>query len=294
MTPPNNNINIIWDYRYTDAALLTGSGAQDGYPLANLQDDDRQRPWRSPNLTDQYVTWNMQTPVYCTCLALVQHNFTVNAQVRVQASESADFAVLLKDDLYDACEDMIGFGEGGFGAHGAGGAILYAERSFYAPRTLRIIYFEPDPGEDHIRARYWRLQFIDPDNPTGFFDIGRAVLCCYDNYLCQFEFDWAYGGQDESVIDKSVGNKTWIDAREVEPTLRLPWNTFPAEDVYWRFRFYAQKVGLSQPHIIDPAPAGRTSERYFLAKYCRLQEIPEMTCFAPGLHSVELAVIEEV
>jgi hypothetical protein len=293
MTRPNDNINIIWDNRYADAAGLTGSGAQSGYPPANLQDPDRQRPWRSPGLTDQWVAWDMGESIYCTCLALVQHNFTINGQVRVQAANVADFGVLLKDDLYDACEDMIGAGEGGFGAHGAGGTILYAEREFYTPRTLRIIYFDP-VGEDHVRARYWRLQFTDAANPTGYLEIGRIYLCCYDNYGCQFEFDWSYGGQDDSVIDASVGDKVWIDPREVQPILRLPWRTFPREDVYWRFRFYVERVGLSQPHIVDPVPAGGAGERFFLAKYCRLYEIPEMRAVAPRLYEVELAVIEEV
>jgi hypothetical protein len=188
---------------------------------------------------------------------------------------------------------MIGSGSGGFGSHGSGGTILYAERDFYAPRTLRIIYFDP-VGDDHVQARYWRLQFTDAANPSGFVELGRAVLCCYDNYACQFEFDWSYSGQDDSEIDKSVGNKAWIDAREVEPILRLPWQTFPVDDVYWRFHFYAQRVGLSQPHIVDPVPAGTASERFFLAKYCRLNEYPEMRSVSPGLFAVELAVIEEV
>jgi hypothetical protein len=290
----SQNLRIIWDNRFFIAANLAASSAADNFPVSNLQDKMRSRTWRTTGLTAESLTVDFGESIYCTCLALVDHNFTVAGTVRVQAADDPAFAVLLKDDVYDACEDMIGFGEGGFGAHGAGGTILYEERSFYAPKTLRIIYFEPAAGEDHVRARYWRLIPTDPDNPTGYFSLGRMFLCTHDSYAYQFEFGWDMGGEDESEITPSVGGQDWIDRRPVRRTLRLPWQYFDDVDKYWRLAFFSQTVGVSQDFIIDPVPDGRTSERFFTSMLGRLSEIPKIAAGSPGLSEVELNIIEQL
>lgn len=187
-------LRIIWNNRHFDAAVLTASSAVATLPAANLQDVQRKRVLRSIGVGTWTVTIDFGESIYRTCMALINHNFTFAATVRVQASDAADFGTLLKNDLYNVWEDIIGYGEGGMGVHGYGGAILESERKLFAPEPIRIIYFEPEEGADHVKARYWRWEFEDAANPDDYFEIGRAYLCLYDAYGKQFSWSWPYGG----------------------------------------------------------------------------------------------------
>jgi hypothetical protein len=263
-------LTIIWDNRWFDAAVLTPSSAAAGYPAACLQDAQQTRTWRTTGLTGASLAIDLGAAQYCSCLALINHNLTFNGKVRVQAAAVPDFGTLLKDDEYDAWPDIIGAGEGGAGQHGAGGVLLDSERRYYVPNPLRILYFEPPEGQDHVSARYWRLLFEDAGNPDGFVEIGRIFLGLYDEYARNPGYGWGYSYQDDSSITRSPGGQPWTDRRLPYRILDLPWKAFLNEDKYWRLAFFLKQVGISRDFVIDCFPAGRPSERFYTALYGRI------------------------
>lgn len=290
-------LTIIWDNRKFDAAVLTPSSAAPGYPAACLQDAQQTRTWRTTGLGDEFLAIDLGESQYCTCLVLVNHNLTFSGRVRVQAADDPDFAALLKDEEYDAWPDIIGAGEGGAGQHGAGGVLLDSERRYYVPNPLRIIYFEPPLGEDHVSARYWRLLFNDPDNADGFVESGRLFLGLYDEYAKKPGYGWGYSYQDDSAITRSPGGQPWTDRRLPYRILRLPWKNFLNEDKYWRLAFFLKQVGISRDFVIDSFPDGRPSERFYTALYGRISDsvgIPEISADENKYSGVELTIIESL
>jgi hypothetical protein len=295
---PPQNLCIIWDNRYFDAAILTPSSEVATLPARNLQDPQRTRPWRTEGIIDQSLTVDFGAPVPVTCLGLIDHNFTVTSQITLQASNDAGFAELLKgdqaNDTFDVWQPLFGAGEGGAGAHGAGGYPLDSERSFYTPRPICMNYFRPVSTEEVIEARYWRLLFNDPDNPDSYFQIGRIFLCMFDEYITQFSWGWGLSGDDQSIINTSPGGQDFISACTLRQGRRLPWAYMPSEDFYWKFMLFLKQMGISKQFIIDLFPAGDPSKRFFNLIYCRLSSINEQQQNNPNLYAVEMEVIESL
>ncbi len=179
------------------------------------------------------------------------------------------------------------------GRHGYGGAILEAERSYYAPEPIRIIYFDP-VGDDQVRARYWRLLFSDVANPGGYFEIGRVFLGLFDEYAKQFAYGWEYAGEDDSEVTYSVGGQPWIDWRPLRRVLRLTWQGFSNEDKYWRFLFFLRQVGLSREFVIDPVPDGQASERFFTAMYGRFNDIHSLKAAEKRFSELDFEFVESL
>ncbi len=179
---------------------------------------------------------------------------------------------------------------------------MEAERAFYAPDPVRIIYFEPPADEDQITARYWRLLLIDPGNPDGYLQIGRIFLGLYDEYARNVGYGWGFSYEDDSAVSRSVGGQPWTDRRQPYRVLRLPWKAFLNEDKYWRLSFFLKQVGLSQDFIIDPFPAAAPSERFYTALYGRIYGssgaagtgTPEITADENKYSGFELTVIESL
>jgi hypothetical protein len=286
-------LSIIWNDLFLQAASLSASSAQDNFPAVNLKDRQRTRTWRSMDLTNEYIFVDFGSSIYCTCLALINHNLTFSGKITVQASDNANFSSMLKNNEDDAWADIIGYGERGYGEHGYGGLILEAERAYYAPSPIRIIYFDPVNG-DHVKARYWLIRLADATNGAGYFELGRLFLGTFDHYAKQFGYGWEYGGEDDSTISTSVSGQDWIDRRPVRRTLRLNWNTFNNEDKYWRFLFFLKQVGKSKEFVIDPVPEGKPSERFFTTMYGRFTDIPKIAAANPKSSELELEFKESL
>lgn len=285
------NLRIIWDNRQFDQAILSASSETETMGAVNLQDKVRTRPWRTQGVSGEWLAADMRAAVHCTCLALLNHNFTYGAQLTVQTSATADFAVV-KEQTFDLWPDIIGAGEGGAGEHGAGGAFLETERSFYTKNPIRLIYFDLT-DEEFYYARYWRVQFTDPANPDGYFQIGRLYLCLYDDYARQFGYGWDYDGEDDSNIDRAENGTPWTQKRPARRVLRLPWKAFRIEDKYWRFLFFRDQVGLSQDFIIDATPgASMPSERHFMTMYGRFRSYPKLTAVSGQASELEIEFVE--
>src|SRR5579864_7228691 len=72
----------------SDAATLAGSSQVASLPIANLQAMQPKKKWRSTGTTE-YVTADMGAAVACNGLALIGHNLTSAATLRVRAAASA-------------------------------------------------------------------------------------------------------------------------------------------------------------------------------------------------------------
>lgn len=263
---------LIWDNRYFDAATLAASTAASGYPATNVQDKLRKRCWRTTDVSGETLTIDMGEAVYCNALALINHNLTCSGAITIEASNLASFATLLLDQDEDACHEIIGYGEGGYGMAGYGGAIPEALRPIYDPEPVRVIYLD-----EAVAARYWRITLTDAGNSAGYLEVGRIFLCLYEEFSRLISYDSEYGGLDESQSMRSLGGQLWIDRVPLVRTVNLVWKAFRKEDVNWLLLHFVKQVGTASYFVVDPLPDGMVSDRHVFKLYCRLAEPPQVT-----------------
>jgi hypothetical protein len=285
------NLRAIWDNRFFDAAALTPSSQVATLPAVNVQDRLRKRVWRTTGCAAEYLIANLGDPGEAVrppalALALVNHNLTMDGQVRVQAAANVQFNPVLLDLTFPAWLDIIGYGEGGYGMLGYGGKIPAADLPWYAPEPVRIIYLmEDEPLVETLKPagalelkNYWKISLADPANPAGYLEVGRVFLSYFEEWAYHWD-NWEMGFQDDSEIVRSRGGQPWTDRRPPYRTLRFHWGGFQDLDKYWSFVFFALKMGLSRDWILDALPDAEeiVSTRWFTTLYGRFQQMPKFT-----------------
>ncbi len=282
-------MRICWDNRDIDNSLITASSEAVNFPVANLKDPLRSICWRSQGLASQYLTIDKGAARYGSVIALVNHNLSYTAQITVKSSNRADFTELEREEVtFDAWEPMIGYGEGGFGRFGYGGIPLEADRSFYTPNPIRIIYLYP------IEARYEMISFIDPDNLDGYIEVGRLFGGLYDE-LPNPEFGFSYDARDDSRHDYTPGSVRWTDIVPARRLQEFPYDVFDDAYKYWQLVLWANKVGLGKSFIIDPLhDSKKASAPYFTRMYAHLDSYPKVTQTNLNISGISIVIEEDL
>lgn len=265
-------MRIAWDNRNIENGVITASSAAVNFPVANLQDPLRSVCWRSQGIEGQYLTIDKGAAKYCTVIALINHNLTYKARIKIKSSNVADFSVLEREEVpFDAWEPMIGFGEGGYGMYGYGGLPLEADRLFYTPNPIRILYLDP------VEAQYERITFEDPTNLDGYIEVGVPFCGLYDEYPNP-EFGFSYDSRDDSEHAYSPGGVRWTDIVPARRLQEFPYGVFEDVYKYWQLVLWANKVGLGRSFLIDPLHnSTKASAPYFTRMYAHLDSYPKIT-----------------
>ena len=289
------NFRMLWDNRGIDAAVLAATTSAAGYPVANLQDPFRSRRWRSIGVTGQSVSIDFGASVNFNALAFIDHNLSVTGTIRITASDTPGGRDLL-DLNVSAWTPMIGFGEGYADDWGAGGTLLEADRSWFAPNPIRIVYredlvkygvgnlygggavygqLEEDTEQIRVTAQYVTLEFTDDGNPDGYIELGRLFVCQYADFGFNFN-DIIHGSVDDSEITRSLGGQAWVTKRvPLRRTIELTFDALGYLDKYWTMKFMAEKMGITGAYIIDCFPSNdRPSQNFHSILYGRFQGMP--------------------
>ena len=288
------NFRILWDNRWLDAATLSAISEAAGYSVANLQDPFRSRKWRSISKTGQSISIDFGSSKDFNTLALIDHNLSVTATIRIKASNVAGGNDLLDLNI-PAHIPIIGFGEGGFGDWGFGGTLLEADRSWYVPNPIRIVYREDmekygtgnlygggtaygqpvaDAGQIRVTARYATFEFTDADNPDGYIELGRLFVGQYIDFGFNFQ-SIAHGFVDDSEISRSLGGQAWITKYvPLRRTIELSFDALQYLDKYWGFKFMVEKMGKTGNYLIDCFPDNDLpSQNHHSILYGRFQDL---------------------
>lgn len=139
----------------SDAASLTASTQASGLPATNLQTIDPARKWQSTG-TSEYLLATFDTAIAATALALVGHNLSASATIRVR------------------------------------GAVLQANLTSAPTVDTTAVSAWPTSGKPsapkwpHFTSlvrwaaatpcRYWRIDIADPAPATNYLEVGRLAL----------------------------------------------------------------------------------------------------------------------
>ena len=209
------NSIFLFDNLADAATLAASSTAGSTMAVANLQDPQRSKFWRSGSGTSSYVNMTLAAVRGVTHLALVDLNLSTIGTIRVQAwtdSLGGSASVLdttVRPTLY--IEDERTPSAWGGGLYGAGpygvGAITQDQA-----RNITIVAFGST-----ITAGYWRVTFAD--TAGSYQQCGRLFLAKAVEFEQNLSYGWGAEAVDETVQRFSLGKQRYYNA--IDRRLRL-------------------------------------------------------------------------
>lgn len=276
----------------SDVATLSGGSWLASLPLTNLQDRRLGKVARSSNALTTSTTFDIDLGASATypigVYALVAHNLSASATVRIRASGDPTFAT----SLYDS---------GTVSAWPAGlipTSLLEWENSNFWLGTIsdqaRAGFRSPYVCINTARtlARYHRVSISDTTNTDGYCQLGRLFLADIWSPTYNYQSGASLGWSDPTVIDTSVGGTRYYDQRNRYRTFtfRLGWVT--QTEAYTQAMEMQRLVGMSGEVLVIPDSADATNglRRNFLGRMSSLKQLP---ISETGLFSFD-AELEEV
>lgn len=135
-------MRLLYDNKF-DSGTLTASSENTLYPVSNLQHIHLVTKWRSTADTGQTIVCDMGEAVTITTAAILAHNLSSGATVKIQGNATDSW-----DD--PSVDEAITYNSGIMTKFFTGGSY-----------------------------QYWRFTFEDADNPDEYIEIGRLYLGTY-------------------------------------------------------------------------------------------------------------------
>lgn len=231
-----------------DGGTVSAASTAGALAAANLQDLRLGKVARTTGISGQYwaVDFTATTPV--DTVALVAHNLSVNAKVRVRLSVNADLSAPVYDATDYAWPAMYGWADLGWADDGYGGVADLTEFADY--KALSIFRM----GSRH-EGRYLRLDIDDDGNAAGYFQAGRLIAGMGWQPIRNFSNGWSLAWQDDSESTEMEGGAVWFDRREKRRLVTLPFDYATEADAQAKFGDMSRIVGHSRDLLVLPFPA---------------------------------------
>lgn len=283
-----SNILLAYQNR-TDEGTLSGGSWLASLPLANLQNRLVQRVARSSNTANASTKFDMDFGVVKTIgvIALVVHNLSVLAKVRIQADDAADFATPTYNSGWISVwpsgqipQDLLAWEEDNFWL----GTLSANARAGYQSPFIHV----PSASQTY---RYWRVEVDDTTNTDGYVQIGRLFMAAAWTPTINYAYGAALGYKDPTLVERSLSGAEYFDvqskAREFSFTLEGLTNT-EAYDIVLQLQRVA---GISGEilQIPDQADTTRIPARAYVGRLVDLQPIGNPK---PDRFNVKLTVRE--
>lgn len=203
--------NVILAYsNLADAAALSGGSYETALPLANLQERRLAKKARTTDclLESTKLGIDLGSAQAVNACALVAHNLTEAAQVRVRGNTSADFTTPAYDSGWLAVWPAAG------------------DSGKYTGIAMAV----PDAAET---LQYWQIEVDDQTNPAGYVEYGRLFVAGAawrpENNA---DYGWAIGYEDPSIIETSISGAEYFDEKPKYRVLRfgVSWLQEPGVD----------------------------------------------------------------
>jgi len=213
----------------TPGAVLSGGSWEPLLPLDNLKTAPLIEKARTTDAASASTTWDtdLGAPTHIRLLALVDHNASPSATVRVRCSLSASFASTVYDSgvvsVYAPMHPAGGLPSGHPDASG-GGTITQAELADF-PQDL---YFVLTTGYS-IQARYVRVEIFDADNQSGYFQLARCFIAPAWQPGSNMNYGAAFDYESATIADSIPGGVTYYDIRTARRTVTFTLKLATAE-----------------------------------------------------------------
>lgn len=241
-----------------EAASLSGGYWLGGYPLSNLQNRYLHLKARTINATtlSTVIAIDLGAAQPVGVLALINHNLTAAATVRIQGADNSGQSPTLYDStaltIYEGQDYAIAF-----------------------PSTA---------------ARYWRVSIEDTGNPAGYVELGRVFFG--PAFEPEINLDWGpgIGVQSSTGVLASLGGPEYFSERANRRTWRGQWSWLTASEAYNELLPLLRALDVSgEVYLLEDADdPDYLGQRGFLGRMRTLNPI-EWPYLNARTHAVEIS-----
>lgn len=205
-----SNILLAYQNR-TDEAALSGGSWRASLPLANLQNRLVQRVARSSSaaLVDTLLNVDFGAVKTVGVVALVVHNLSVGAKVRIRADDAADFVTPAYDsgwvDVWPSGlvpQDLLVWEEENFWL----GTLSAQARAGYQSPYIHVLSAPQT-------YRYWRIELDDTTNSDGYVHIGRLFMSATWTPTINYNQGAELVYKDTTPTETSLSGAEYFDVR---------------------------------------------------------------------------------
>ena len=269
------NISLGYPNR-CDEATLSGGSWQATLPLANLQDRVIAHLARSADATLANTKFDIQLAQSRSigALALVGHNLSVSAKVRLTGADSQ--ANLTASPGYSSGwvdvwpsgvipQSLLEWEDDNFWL----GTLTAEQRASYNTPFVHVFTAS--------NQLWWRVEVDDTSNSAGYIQIGRLFMSNLWTPGTNMSYGAAQCVDDRTVAEESQGGAEFFDsnAKYRRITLSLDWLT--ADEAYAGMLDLQRMLGISGELLVVPDSADSTNgfRRNMVGRLVKINPIDE-------------------
>jgi hypothetical protein len=219
-------------------AVVSATTELSGFPASDVQHPFLSHDWETASSAAQRIVFDAASDLTLTCVAILGHNLTSAAVVRVEGNAADSWGAPTLSVTVDPDAEILL-------------AYLPAGSSF----------------------RYWSVYIDDPTNPDAMLSVGK--ISGYVHWSCEDVPDRpvVVGAEDSSVEDTTVTGQTYSDTGVVARTYELSLGLMKDSTRQALAAVYVS-VGRRTPLIL--VPDERNMDR-LPPLYCRMMKVPRFT-----------------
>ncbi len=283
------NITLGYNNRI-DLATLSGGSWSSTLPLVNVQSRVLSKAARSTDDAIASATINIDygaaASYYIAVVALIAHNLSSAAKVRIRASTVSDFA----STTYDS---------GWVNAWASGtipSALLEWESDSFWLGTvsaqMRAGYAAPYVKlTTRVTSRYWRIEIDDTSNSDTWIQIGRLFMSDTWTAANNYNYGATLAHDDPAIIDTALDGTEFYGARSRRRSMKARLEWLSESEAYTKALDLQRIVGATGELIVIPDSAD-TTYGYQRNLYARLAELSPVSVLLPSRYGVDLDLRE--
>lgn len=214
-----------------DESILSGGSWQPSLPLTNIQNRLINKVARSVNTNPSSTQFsiNLGKLRFLRMFAIINHNFSLDANFRIQTSDFADFSQIDYDSgerpVWEAVyttaqleweQDNFWFGQ--------------LEEEDRAGFTLNVIHIPPEP----ISSQYVRVFIFDSMNPDGYLQFGRFFLSSDWQPTVNMSYGLQLGYESRTIVEESISGAEFFDIKKAPRVVRFQINNLKEDEAMTR------------------------------------------------------------
>lgn len=271
------NCLISWP-NHADASTLSGGSWLSTLPLNNLKSRFKTQVARSTNLSEASLVINsdLGRSRYVTSLALIGHNLSTNATVRIRYWSDDNMEVLVYDsgyvDVWPRWYDTLD--------------LRWADDNFWTGRVSQsqlgnmpsIFFHIPqvsafDPRSQAVRAVTFNIK--DDYNTDGYVQVGRLYLSENWTPVRNMSYGVTIAWNDPSVVDVSLDGTEYYEQRPKFRTVAFTLDNMEYAEGVNKALLMGTDRGVTKDvlFIFDPSDPKLLQQRSFIGRLTQLNPL---------------------
>ena len=269
------NITLAYPNRI-DQGTVSGGSWLTTLPLVNIQNRRLSKLARSSNLLVASTQFNISLSASRSigCVALVNHNLSVSATVRIRGNSTNSFTTPLYDSgqvsvwpsgmipqaLLEWEDDNFWLG-------------TVAQEAIAGYKAPFAVFF------NNQNLQYFLIEITDTGNPAGYVQVGRVFLGKTFTPTVGMSLNNTLGRVDVSVFDTALTGEEFIDQKTQYQVFNFNLEYLSKDEAYATLLDMQTQLGTTGELFVsgDPADVSNAPRRNFLGRMQSLRPITQKT-----------------